>query len=133
MALAFNLTIVPGFWIFMSSDIFGALTWQGMDIVRHIHYTGTHTIPIITSMYCLFMTKNFKLFPEDWKIIWVASMVYIYFNWLGTQCEGEPMYPSSYTDWSNPTISIISYSLYAVLNAVVYYIFAKMWDSYRRV
>lgn len=133
MALAFNLTIMPVFWLFMAKDIFGILTWSGMDLVRRIHYTDTHTVPFMTSMYCLFTTRNFKLFPEDWKIIWVSCMVYIFFNWLGGIVEGEPLYPSSYTDWSNPLLSMATYSFFAVLNAVVFYAFAKCWDSFRRV
>lgn len=131
MALTFNFTITPMFWFVLAPEIFSVLSWQGYDIICRLHYTCTHSLPIITSLLNLYLTKNFKLYPEDWRIIFISCMAYIYCNYLGTIIEGEPVYPGYYTGWESAPWAIFAYSCLAVANAAVFKVFAELWNKYR--
>ena len=130
MSLAFNLTITPMFWLVLAPSVFSVLSWSGYDLLCRIHYTSTHTLPIMTSFTNLAITKKFKLYPEDWRVIFVSCLGYIYCNYLGTIVEGEPMYPGYYTSWEAPYWAIFAYSMLAVANAAVFKLFACFWDRH---
>lgn len=93
--------------------------WTGLDLVTKIHLTTTHTIPMIASLTNIFITKNMVFFPEDWKIMFLGGVIYIYANYLGTQVEGSPMYPIA--DWTNVPFTIMCYLFAAILESFIYY------------
>jgi len=71
-------------------------------------------------------TKNLQLFPCDYKLIFYCTLSYMIPNYIGGRVEGDPMYPSSWSDWSSPAKAIFSYTLMAVITAGTYWIVAKL-------
>jgi hypothetical protein len=125
LSLGFNMFITASFWGLMNNIVFD-LKYSGMDAYFRYHYTTTHSLPLITSIYCVYFTKNLKLFPCDWKIIFYVTLTYMLPNYIGGKVEGEAMYPSSWSDWSSPAKTIFSYTMMSLVTAGLYYIVAKM-------
>ena len=129
MAICYNVVITPLFWTILAPYYFTHIHWHGMDIVVLLHLVFTHTLPIIASIVTTYLTKGMIFFPEDWKIMFVSGIVYIYANWLGTQNEGKPMYPIA--DWSSYPETIFLYFLLGCVHSFLYYHIAK-WVSRQR-
>jgi hypothetical protein len=85
LSLCFNLIIFPIFWLLLAPIEYSKYPeWTGIDLMTKFHLTTTHCIPIIASLSNVYLTKNMKFFPEDWKIIFLSGIIYIYANYLGT-------------------------------------------------
>ena len=127
LSFAFNMFITLSFWGLMNNIVFD-LKGSGLDAYFRYHYTTTHSLPLIASIYCVTFTKNLKLFSCDWKIVFYATLCYMIPNYIGGKVEGEAMYPSSWSDWSSPAKSIFSYTMMAVVTSTLYYIASKMHE-----
>lgn len=125
LSFAFNMFITASFWGLMNDIVFD-LKGSGIDAYYRYHYTVTHSLPLITSIYCLYFTKNLKIFSCDWKIVFYATLSYMIPNYIGGKVEGEAMYPSTWSDWSSPAKAIFSYTLMAVVTAGAYFLVAKL-------
>lgn len=120
ISICYNILICPIFWALLAPIEFSKYPkWRGLDLVTKIHLTTTHTIPIIASLTNIFLTKNMVFFPEDWKIMFLGGVIYIYANYLGTQVEGSPMYPIA--DWTNVPFTILCYLFAAILESFIFY------------
>lgn len=110
MSWSFNVIICPLFWTVEAPVVFPVLNLHKLhDVIWGIHYCTLHTVPIISCLTNTYLTKNMTMVGEDWRIMFVAGLIYIYANWLGTQVEGAPMYP--YADWKNVPLTIFLYFL----------------------
>ena len=83
MAVCYNLMIVPLFWYAIAPTIFER-DWHGMNLITNIHLCTTHIIPFLATFSNLYYTKDMVLLPQDWKIMFLTGIVYIYANYLGT-------------------------------------------------
>ena len=97
MAMAFNLVITPVFW-YWEKPIFEGLAWSGWDLYLRTIYAAHHTLPIISSVTDLVLTKQYFL-KKDWTLIFGACLFYIFANALGTYNTGQPIYPG--IDWTD--------------------------------
>lgn len=125
VALAFNLAITPFFWIVIAPINFSRVGWTGRDLVCRIHWTITHSMPLIYCLLNYLVTRQITLFPEDWRIIFLLCLIYIYLNYLGTLSQGSPVYPGPCLDWKSAPSTIFGYTLWACFNSYLFYEFAR--------
>ena len=121
-ATAFNLVITPLFWVLLAPNIFE--DWHTLEgFIDNIHYMTTHSIPLISTVFNLYYTPNFKFVTNDYWLVFKLGMMYISCNYVGTIAEGHPMYP--YADWTNFWLTVLLYTILAVIDALAFYFAAK--------
>ena len=85
ISICYNVVICPLFWAIIAPIEFAKYpSWRGLDLVTKIHLTATHSVPIIASLTNIYITKHMVFFKEDWKIMFLGGVIYIYANYLGT-------------------------------------------------
>jgi len=85
LSLCYNLMIFPIFWLLLAPVEYSKYPeWNWPDLITKFHLTITHCIPLIACLSNVYLTKNMKFFPEDWKIVFLTGMIYIYANYIGT-------------------------------------------------
>jgi len=122
MSVCYNIMIVPLFWSVIAPTLF-TRDWHGINLINNIHLCTTHIIPFVATFTNLYYTKNMVLLPQDWKVMFLTGIVYIYANYLGTMALQQPLYPIA--DWTNPKFTIFCYFSLAVVESTVYYYFSK--------
>ena len=130
LGMGFNLVIMPLFWYMLAPELF-KLDWHGIQLITNIHLIITHTIPFISSVTNVYLTKGFVMLPRDYKSILGCGMIYIYANYIGHIEEGKPLYPISFANWVEFWPTVGWYTVLAVLEAGCYWLFATLLCKYR--
>ena len=103
IALGFDLIIEPLFWKEIAPSVFPDMGWSGLDLYWRVEMPFVHSIPII-AMFINIGITDMVFLKKDWRMCFVAGILYIGADYLGFRMEGHPMYPV--VDWSNPKVTI---------------------------
>lgn len=125
IAMTFSISITVLFWTLIFPPLFKKLTFESpKDIFDLWHYICTHTMPLIFMSLNIWLTRGQVFRPQDWKGMFLLSLTYMPFNYVGTKYDGFPMYPIA--DWKNFWFTVFCYSMLAVFNTGVYHYFS-LW------
>lgn len=121
LAMGFNICIVPIFWSFMAPEF--VAHWGEIADAEGGHWLlfelcSVHSLPIITSIIELVITDMVFL-KRDSKWNFIAGMIYIGFNWVGSRNEGKAMYDYPGLDW---TYFWLTFGLFTLQAVALYFI-----------
>ena len=129
MGIAFNLVITPLFWSKLAPILF-TLDWHGLNLITNIHYITTHTIPVISQLVNIYVTKDYIMLPKTWKSLVILGLMYIPCNYLGTVYEGKPLYPAP-IDWVDPKNTFKWLCILGLVNTVTYFLTSHLVNCCR--
>ena len=111
------MVITPMFWILLAPKIFPLLKpWTMEWYMMGVH----HIYPILSSSAYIILTDMYFL-KKDCKKVFIAAIIYMGCNGLGSYIVGHAMYPIPWFNWETIPKGIAAYTGGAVVVTALHY------------
>ena len=130
VAHCLNIIITILFWVVLAPMIYSQLDWHKFtDAFIGLYMFFLHVQPFIFTTVNI-LISDVELIHDDYRVMFVAGVVYTICNLIGTITYGKPIYPVA--DWKNPLLTLVMYLTMSVAQTYLYYKFCDFVQWYRK-